>query len=351
VISAWQLRRMPLHAAFVFGAGCLGALAHAAFESGVVKPTQASARVEAAPPATAILASNPEAGASNDRPDTNERFISPRSAEPPAPAPARSVVNACERLAVKLPSFPRQRCRNVPLVDSGARSVKREPILVHEQLPIPEPTDGAVRVLFVGGIHGDELSASELALRWLDRLGTAEAQQFHWRYIPVLNPDGVLAPRPTRVNANGVDLNRNFPSGDWAGGALRYWERMTMKDPRRFPGRAPVTEPESRLLNEEIARFAPDVIISVHAPLGLLDFDGPTAAPSRFGKLYLEPVGVYPGSLGSYSGITLGIPVVTLELPHALKMPSAEEQNKIWTDMLAWLAKQPSRVAQGPKQP
>jgi murein tripeptide amidase MpaA len=30
--------------------------------------------------------------------------------------------------------------------------------------------------------------------------------------VPVLNPDGMLAAKPRRVNANGVDLNRNFPT-------------------------------------------------------------------------------------------------------------------------------------------
>jgi hypothetical protein len=222
--------------------------------------------------------------------------------------------------------------------------VRQVPILVREQAPVPEPVDGAMRILFVGGIHGDELTAAELSLRWLDRLSSNEAAKFHWRFIPVLNPDGLLAPRPSRTNANGVDLNRNFPSGDWTGGALRYWERMTLKDPRRYPGRAPVTEPESRWFAAEIERFSPDIIISVHAPLGLLDFDGPATAPSRFGKLYHEPIGVYPGS-----GISLGIPVVTLELPHALKMPTRDEQDRIWHDMIDWLGKQPSRLAQGPR--
>lgn len=270
--------------------------------------------------------------------------------QPPAERAKPSAVLWCERLAARLPSYPKAACARTGLIESGQKSVRQVPILVREQPAIPEPVEGAMRVLFVGGIHGDELTAAELSLRWLERLNSDDARKFHWRFIPVLNPDGVLAPKPSRTNANGVDLNRNFPSGDWAGGALRYWERMTLKDPRRYPGKAPVTEPESRWFAEEIERFAPDVIISVHAPLGLLDFDGPAAAPSRFGKLYLEPVGVYPGSLGSYSGITLGIPVVTLELPHALVMPKRDEQDKIWQDMLTWLAQQPSRVAQGPRE-
>jgi hypothetical protein len=257
----------------------------------------------------------------------------------------------CLKLAARLPSYPRAQCANLfGLEDTGARSVRNVPIFAREQPPLPEPAEPAVRVLFIGGIHGDELTAAEAGMAWLQRLSTVDAQRFHWNFIPVLNPDGLLARKATRVNANGVDLNRNFPTPDWLALAPRYWERMTNKDPRRFPGKAPLSEPESRWLHQEIERFRPDVMVAVHAPMGLLDFDGPQpAAPDRFGRLYLEPMGVYPGSLGNYSGVTRGIPVVTIELPHALKMPSKDDQDRIWNDMLTWLSRQTQRLARGPQ--
>jgi murein peptide amidase A len=318
----------------------------------MAEPREPSPSLPGSSPPSSPAASKAPLPAANKSPGPASAAKPPASAaSAEVPPDARTdVLTTCERLVAKLPSYPKGACARAGLSLSGQKSVRQVPILVREQPAVPEPVEGAMRVLFVGGIHGDELTAAELSLRWLERLSSDEAQRFHWRFIPVLNPDGLLAQRPSRTNANGVDLNRNFPSGDWAGGALKYWERMTMKDPRRYPGRAPITEPESRWFADEIERFAPDVIISVHAPLGLLDFDGPTTAPSRFGKLYLEPVGVYPGSLGSYSGITLGIPVVTLELPHALKMPTKDEQDRIWHDMVTWLAEQPSRLAQGPKE-
>jgi Zinc carboxypeptidase len=190
--------------------------------------------------------------------------------------------------------------------------------------------------------HGDELTAVSIVFRWIDNLSKPDqpARRFHWRVVPVLNPDGLLAKPPSRVNANKVDLNRNFPTPNWLKEAPRYWENRTKRDPRRFPGNAPLSEPESRLLHDEVEQFKPDVIVSIHAPYGVLDFDGPPkgiAAPSRFGRLHLNRVGIYPGSLGNFGSNDQGIPVVTLELPHALNMPTEAELSHVWADMQDWL--------------
>jgi protein MpaA len=194
-----------------------------------------------------------------------------------------------------------------------------------------------VRILLLGGIHGDELTASAVVFQWMQWMKTAPAQDFYWSVVPVVNPDGLLAAKPKRVNARGVDLNRNFPTPDWQQDAHRYWAKATGSDPRRFPGTAPLSEPETRWVNEEMNRFQPQVIISVHAPFGVLDFDGPAPVPHRFGRLVFNRVGVYPGSLGNYSGLHKNVPVITIELPNARTMPSDAEVRRIWQDMLTWI--------------
>jgi hypothetical protein len=254
----------------------------------------------------------------------------------------------CKRLTPRLPEVSMAMCEKAALVPTGAASLMGFPILVKR---IPARTAAGVqpvRVLLLGCIHGDELTASAIVFHWLQWINSAQAQQFHWHVVPVLNPDGLLAPRPQRVNANGVDLNRNFPTPGWQQDAPAYWAKKTGKDPRRFPGKAPLSEPESKWVNDEIARFKPDVIISVHAPFGVLDFDGPAQPPRNFGRLMFNRVGIYPGSLGNYGGMHKKVPVVTIELPNALDMPPVAESRRIWQDMLNWIEK---NVAQENAQP
>ena len=76
--------------------------------------------------------------------------------------------------------------------------------------------------------------------------------------------------------------------------------------------------------------------MSVHAPLGVLDFDGPSVPPSRLGRLYLDQVGIYPGSLGNYGGVHKRVPVVTVELPSASRTPGDAEIRQMWLDLLRW---------------
>lgn len=259
----------------------------------------------------------------------------------------------CARLTVRLPGISAASCRSSALVPSGAVSRKGFPILVRH---IPAAGnlkihDKPVRILLLGGIHGDELTASSIVFQWLQFMQTPAAQQFHWSVVPVVNPDGLLAPKPKRVNANGVDLNRNFPTPGWQQEAPHYWTKVTRSDPRRFPGKTPLSEPETRWLSEEIERFQPQVIISVHAPFGVLDFDGPAPRPTRFGRLFINRVGVYPGSLGNYSGTYKNIPIITIELPNALAMPSAIEVQRIWQDMLSWIQHNVPKPDTGRDQP
>jgi murein peptide amidase A len=70
----------------------------------------------------------------------------------------------------------------------------------------------------------------------------------------------------------------------------------------------------------------------------VLDFDGPSMPPSRLGRLYLDQVGIFPGSLGNYGGVHKGVPVVTIELPNALRMPLDAETLQMWLDLLRWTA-------------
>ena len=243
----------------------------------------------------------------------------------------------CVEFAAKLPNVKRELCDAAQLQLTGARSVNGQALWVRDI----KPDNATLRVLVVGAIHGDELSSGAVALHWI-KLAAQPPQDapqvIHWRFVPVLNPDGVLSRPPRRVNAHGVDLNRNFPTPNWERDAKIYWEKRTGKDPRRWPGPKPLSEPESRFLHEQMQSFKPQLIVSIHAPYGVLDFDGPSVPPSRLGRLYLDQVGIFPGSLGNYGGIHKGVPVVTIELPNSMRTPLDAEMRQMWLDLLRWMS-------------
>lgn len=243
----------------------------------------------------------------------------------------------CLALSTPLPNVPDKLCHSAKLEISTAKSVQGRPILQRD-VAAERPKK---RVLVLGGIHGDERSASSLVFHWIGHAERIPADA-HWRFIPGLNADGLLMQPPRRTNANGIDLNRNFPTPDWQKNALTYWVEKTKKDPRRFPGTTPLSEPESQFLFKQIESFQPDIIVSIHAPFGVLDFDGPSVPPHKLGRLYLDQVGIYPGSLGHYGGKTLGIPVVTVELPNAFKTPTSAEMQQMWLDLVRWMNAHPT---------
>lgn len=251
-------------------------------------------------------------------------------------SPAQAAV-PCDEFAARLPNVKRALCESANLQPSLAKSVNGQTIWTRDI----KAENATWRVLVIGAIHGDEPSSASVALHWLKLAELSPVdmpQPIHWRFIPALNPDGLLSQPPRRVNANGVDLNRNFPTPNWERDAKIYWEKRTKKDPRRYPGNKPLSEPESTFVYEQMQRFKPQLIVSIHAPYGVLDFDGPSVPPSKIGRLYLDQVGIFPGSLGNYGGVHKGVPVVTVELPNSTRTPLDTEMRQMWLDLLRWMS-------------
>lgn len=171
---------------------------------------------------------------------------------------------------------------------------------------------GDNRTLIFGVFHGDEPEGETACLRLLDFL-KKNPQELEGRSVlicPVLNPDGLLA--GTRTNANQVDVNRNFPAANWnsEGRGTRYWG-----------GPNPSSEPETLAVIKMLEEFIPDKIVSIHAPLHNVNYDGPAAdlakRMSAENGYVVEPDIGYPtpGSFGTFAGRERGIPVITLEFP------------------------------------
>ena len=242
----------------------------------------------------------------------------------------------CNEIGNKLGSVSVDDCLAQPLTFAGGYTVQSRPMVVRD-FHTESRLDKETRILILGGIHGDEYSSISIMFKWMELLDASDNRDFRWRFVPTVNPDGLLDGQAVRQNANGVDLNRNFPSADWLDLAEDYWKDNTKSNPRRYPGSHPASEPEVQWVVDQIQSFKPDVIVSVHAPYHLLDYDGPPEPPEKIGELRLHLLGVYPGSLGNYAGINLGIPVVTMELPSAGIMPSDDQITSMWIDLLEWL--------------
>ncbi len=207
------------------------------------------------------------------------------------------------------------------------RSVEGRPIYSHEQ------GTGDDVVLVVGSIHGDEAVTGQVVVRLVELISLEGrgATQRRVVFVPVLNPDGVV--RRRRTNAHGVDINRNFPT--------RNWSPVATED-RYPPGPAPSSEPETRLVLDLLSRYNPRLIISLHAPLHVINYDGPAKGiadrmAARNGYRVTDSIGyATPGSLGTYAGVERNIPMITLELPHVSADEAWEQNRDALIEVLSW---------------
>ncbi|WP_123630356.1 M14 family zinc carboxypeptidase [Salinisphaera orenii] len=258
------------------------------------------------------------------------------------PPRSQAVVDWCRQLDARVVGVSSPECMSDAYRDTGGRSVEGRPLIMREIAASSGPAAG--RVLLISATHGDEPSSIGTVFGWME-LMAEEGTRYDWHVAPTLNPDGVFHEPATRLNANGVDLNRNLPTPDWHEKSRAYWRRVGFEK-RRYPGENPGGEPENEWLVEQIRSFRPDVIISLHAPYGVLDYDGDFPAPRKLGRLDLNQLGVYPGSLGNFGARMNSIPVITVELDHARKPPGDAELKRMWRDLNGWLDRYFSSVRQ-----
>jgi hypothetical protein len=192
-------------------------------------------------------------------------------------------------------------------------------------------------LFLVNGIHGDEMNSAPVIARLLAEVESGAISlpaTMGLFVIDSLNPDG--AAQGKRLNANGVDLNRNWETYDWRPGveiAIDYF----------LPGGgglAPFSEPETRAMSDWLlalqAEYANVTIIYFHAavwPDGLVTpgthlADGRELgdAPSReVGQIFAEAAGYdydnyWPGGYrvtgdASTWAVAQGMHSLTVELP------------------------------------
>jgi protein MpaA len=159
------------------------------------------------------------------------------------------------------------------------------------------------RLLVVGCVHGNE-TAGEAITRWLRTASPGPGVLLS--VVDRFNPDGCAA--NTRQNAHGVDLNRNSP---W------HWRHLSGIF---YSGPRPLSEPESRAINELVRCLRPQVSIWYHQSATLVDDSGGARSiERRYAHLVGLPFrhfGMEPGSITSWQNTAFpGDTAFVVELP------------------------------------
>ena len=186
---------------------------------------------------------------------------------------------------------------------------------------------GPKKILIFAAIHGNEWTSYSVARNLIELLN-ADPTAYIGKtvtIIPVANPDGLK--KNSRVNLNGVDLNRNFPASNW---------ELTERNDS-FGGETAASESETHAIVNVVEHFKPDIIISIHsiaAPKHGNNFNGPALdvaklLASKNGYNVLESMGYpTPGSFGTWAGEDKKIPTITLELPRQQSPSRCWEENR-----------------------
>ena len=178
--------------------------------------------------------------------------------------------------------------------------------------------------LVIGVFHGDEPQGKFLIEEYLKHqttFTTTSKSKISRRgqilFIPCLNPDGMQLEK--RTNANGVDLNRNFPTKNWG---KNCGDNATCDDAQTayYGGTSGGSEVETQFLIDTINEFKPTKILTLHAPYKVVNYDGPAKELAEaISEIINYPVEASigyptPGSFGTYAGVERQIPTITLEL-------------------------------------
>lgn len=192
------------------------------------------------------------------------------------------------------------------------------------------------KVLLITGQHGMEHLSMYATMRWFQQFVQSNHSLMAQlrslvsvTLVPVANPAKYGTTNNPRLNANGVDLNRNW---DYA------WAAYTPVSDQDFKGTAPASEPETQAMLPLIA--ANTIVLDCHnfgpVPNTEVQYIEPVAglatttphevAEARWIGTYGTPAGLTLNDVGpaavpfliNYASATTGLPSMLLEAPSTM---------------------------------
>lgn len=149
-----------------------------------------------------------------------------------------------------------------------------------------------VVVLVVGVIHGDEDAGLDVVELLRVMPAHSLPQNVDLYLMPALNVDGLALSQ--RHNANGVDLNRNFPY---------KWGPIAQPGNWEYAGPSRASEPETKAMVSFVDLLRPDLTVWFHqAEFSIAPSTGPDkAVREEYARLTGLPLQGVPG--GTYTGV------------------------------------------------
>src|SRR5699024_9169571 len=125
----------------------------------------------------------------------------------------------------------------------------------------------------VAGEHGLEVMGIWALYKTLEKIfleweSDKALRDLHWdvdiTFIPVVNPYGVNADRLKSLNANGVDINRNY-DGDWV--------PLNNQGEGKYSGPEPESEVETKIVSDILRNEEVDMFANFHNYFNEPEFD------------------------------------------------------------------------------
>jgi protein MpaA len=195
---------------------------------------------------------------------------------------------------------------------------------------------GPSMVLYIAAMEGNEQNSANLLQQWIPAVDADPSKIPSYRtlvIIPQINPDGYAA--DTRVNARGIDLNRNFPANNWQ---TQVTEPLANTVVTNDGGSNPLSEPESQALANFYEQHRPRLTLTMHSHGGIVEANDAAdsialgaqyASLADYKAIPTYAIGNFfdyttTGAFEDWAHDKLGLPVLEVEL----QSPTADEYSR-----------------------